>query len=104
MSASNVPPAAAPTREQVLADVRAMASQHCDVAAEMIRECDHFENDLGFDSLDLVEFTMEIEEHFEIDVPDDAAGELRTVRAVVDGVGELLCKPAGCVSNSRDLQ
>ena len=46
----------------------------------------HFVNDLNYDSLDLVEFTMSLEDEFEMSVPDDAAMDLRTVEQVVDYV------------------
>jgi len=38
-----------------------------------------FEADLGFDSLDKVQFAMEVEETFDITVPDDLYDDLRTV-------------------------
>ena len=47
-------------------------------------------NDLGYDSLDIVEATMEVEEHFNITVPDDQAEPIRTVGSIVDGVMRLL--------------
>ena len=36
-------------------------------------------NDLGADSLDTVELVMELEEEFEINIPDDAAEKIQTV-------------------------
>jgi acyl carrier protein len=43
----------------------------------------HFVNDLSFDSLDVVEFTMELEDEFELSVPDEDVPRLTTVAAVV---------------------
>ena len=43
-----------------------------------------FVNDLGADSLDTVELVMELEEEFEIDIPDDAAEKIQTVGQAVD--------------------
>ena len=40
--------------------------------------------ELGVDSLDLMEFTMEIEEHFGISIPDRYVSSLKTVREFVD--------------------
>ena len=42
-----------------------------------------FEADLGFDSLDRVEFIMKLEEEFEISVPDETAEGVRTVGQAV---------------------
>jgi acyl carrier protein len=39
-----------------------------------------FIEDLGADSLDTVELVMDLEEHFEIEIPDEDAENLRTVR------------------------
>lgn len=38
-----------------------------------------FVNDLGADSLDTVELVMELEEEFDIQIPDDAADKIQTV-------------------------
>ena len=44
-----------------------------------ITENASFVNDLGADSLDVVEFVMEIESRFGITIPDEEAGKLVTV-------------------------
>ncbi|RPH52750.1 MAG: acyl carrier protein [Desulfobacteraceae bacterium] len=43
-----------------------------------------FIDDLGADSLDLVELIMTMEEEFEIDISDDDAEKLVTVKDVID--------------------
>lgn len=43
-----------------------------------------FVNDLGADSLDTVELVMELEEEFEIDIPDDAAEKIQTVGQAIE--------------------
>ena len=40
-------------------------------------------NDLGADSLDTVELVMELEEEFDINIPDDAAEKIQTVGQAV---------------------
>jgi acyl carrier protein len=42
--------------------------------------------DLGADSLDIVELVMAIEEEFEVEIPDDDVQRLRTVQDAVDYV------------------
>ena len=42
-----------------------------------------FIDDLGADSLDIVELVMTIEEEFDLDVPDEDAEKMRTVGDVV---------------------
>ncbi|MFM8415009.1 MAG: acyl carrier protein [Planctomycetota bacterium] len=43
-----------------------------------------FINDLGADSLDTVELVMELEEEFEINIPDEAAERIHTVGQAID--------------------
>jgi acyl carrier protein len=77
-------------RGQVFEAVRAIVAEHATARAEDIREEHHLENDLGCDSLDIVEISMEIEEHFDISIPDEVSERSPTVDAFVEGVIELL--------------
>ena len=43
-----------------------------------------FIDDLGADSLDIVELIMAFEEEFNIDIPDDVAEKIKTVKDTVD--------------------
>jgi acyl carrier protein len=43
-------------------------------------------DELNIDSLDKINISFEVEEAFEIEIPDDALGSLRTVGDVVNGV------------------
>ena len=45
-----------------------------------------FTDDLGADSLDIVELVMAFEEAFEIEIPDEEAEKIKTVRDAVDYV------------------
>jgi acyl carrier protein len=51
---------------------------------EQITRETSFINDLGADSLDTVELVMELEEEFEINIPDDAAEKIQTVGQAID--------------------
>ncbi|MGH9439296.1 MAG: acyl carrier protein [Terriglobia bacterium] len=44
----------------------------------------HFIDDLGADSLDIVELVMTFEESFEIEIPDEDAEKIHTVKDAVD--------------------
>ncbi len=43
-----------------------------------------FMDDLGADSLDIVELIMAMEENFGIEIADDELGQLRTIQDVID--------------------
>jgi acyl carrier protein len=47
-----------------------------------------FVNDLGADSLDTVELVMELEEEFDINIPDDAAEKIQTVGQAIAFIEE----------------
>ena len=44
----------------------------------------HFVDDLGADSLDIVELVMTFEEAFEIEIPDEDAEKILTVKDAID--------------------
>ena len=44
----------------------------------------NLQNDLGADSLDAVELIMQIEEEFEVEIPDEVASNMKTVKDIVD--------------------
>ena len=50
----------------------------------------HIVNDLGADSLDVVELLMSLEDEYDITITDDAVRELFTVREVVEFVEKML--------------
>ncbi|MBF0406113.1 MAG: acyl carrier protein [Candidatus Riflebacteria bacterium] len=47
-----------------------------------------FIEDLGADSLDTVELVMDLEEHFDIEIPDEEAEKLKTVQDAVTYIEE----------------
>jgi len=49
-----------------------------------------FIDDLGADSLDTVELVMAFEEEFDIEIPDEAAEKIRTIRDVINYLNEHL--------------
>jgi len=53
----------------------------------------HFTDDLGADSLDLVELVMAFEEAFEVEIPDEDAGKIQTVKEAIDYI-QAHVKPA----------
>ena len=66
-------------RSQVLAAVTQIVAEHATVGIEKIREGHDLEKDLGCDSLDIVDIGMEIEEHFDITIPDEVSERARNV-------------------------
>jgi acyl carrier protein len=63
---------------QLLERLRSLLSERLGVAAEDIEPGETF-SELGADSLDTVELVMELEEEFDIHVPDEDAERIRTI-------------------------
>lgn len=63
------------------------------ISADAFQDDQTLTGDLAWDSLDIVECAMEIEEQFDLSVPEDMMDEVRTVRQVIDGVLHLLAAP-----------
>ena len=59
--------------------VKKIVADKLGVDEAKITETAAFVNDLGADSLDVVEFVMEVEKEFEITIPDEEAAKLVTV-------------------------
>ncbi|MCL6553272.1 MAG: acyl carrier protein [Firmicutes bacterium] len=59
--------------------VRARVAHQLGVEEETITRESSFVEDLGADSLDVVELVMALEEEFEIEIPDDQAEKIVTV-------------------------
>lgn len=71
---------------KILEEVKSALVEHLGVDAEMIREDSKLIDDLGADSLDLVELTMDLEEKFGLKIPDEDVGKLVDVKSIVDYV------------------
>ena len=59
--------------------VKKIVAEKLNVKEDTITEASTFVNDLGADSVDVVEFVMEVEKEFDITIPDEEAAKLNTV-------------------------
>ncbi len=72
----------------ILDDVKEVVVEQLDVNAEEVKSESKFVEDLGADSLDVVELVMALEEKFDIEIPDDAAEKIATVGDAVKYIEE----------------
>jgi len=63
--------------------VREKIAVQLGVAADEVKSESSFIEDLGADSLDIVELVMALEEEFNIEISDEDAEKIRTVKDVV---------------------
>ena len=65
-------------------DVKEVIVEQLNVSPDEVKPEAKFVEDLGADSLDVVEMIMALEEKFEIEIPDSDAENIKTVQDVVD--------------------
>ncbi len=65
--------------EEITARLREIVMDRLDVEEDQIKPEASFVEDLGADSLDIVELIMGIEEEFDIEIPDEDAEKLTNV-------------------------
>ncbi len=70
--------------------------EHLAVEKEKVKRETRFVEDIGADSLDIVELVMELEEEFDISIPDEQAEKIKTVGEAVDYIDkEIETKKSG---------
>lgn len=68
--------------------VKKIVVEHLGVDEAKVVETAKFVDDLGADSLDTVELVMAFEEEFGVEIPDDAAEKIQTVKDAITYIEE----------------
>ena len=68
--------------------VKKIVVEHLGVEADKVTPEASFIDDLGADSLDIVELVMAFEEEFNVEIPDDAAEKISTVKDATDYIDQ----------------
>ena len=69
---------------EVTAKVKDVIVEQLGVDPERVKSGASFIDDLGADSLDIVELVMAVESEFDLEIPDEEAEKLKTVQNVMD--------------------
>lgn len=77
-------------RDDITTKWNHLVEVHLGVEPNKVTEEAHFEDDLGADSLDMVELVMAAEEEFNIEIPDAEAEKLTTVKDSIDLIEQKL--------------
>ncbi len=75
--------------QEITSRVVKVVADQLSVDESEIRPESSFQDDLGADSLDLVELIMAMEEEFDVKIDDDAAQKIKTVQNAVDFIESL---------------
>ena len=68
--------------------VVALLTRRLGISPEMVKPTAELAEDLGVDSIDAVEFTVGLEQEFNVALPDQVIADVRTVQGVIDLVRE----------------
>lgn len=63
--------------------VKELIADQLDVDADSVVTGANIQDDLGADSLDVVDLVMSLEEEFDIEIPDEAVANIKTVGDIV---------------------
>ena len=78
------------TNEELFKSIKQMIVDQLGVDEDTITEDSSFVDDLNADSLDMVELVMAMEQDFDIEIPDDVAEKVATVKDAVEYVQNLM--------------
>ncbi len=78
------------TNEELFKSIKQMIVDQLGVDEDSITEDSSFVDDLNADSLDMVELVMAMEQEFDIEIPDDVAEKVATVKDAVEYVQSLI--------------
>ena len=63
--------------------VKELIAEQLDVKADDITETSNIQDDLGADSLDVVDLVMALEDEFDVEIPEDQVENINTVGDIV---------------------
>tara|TARA_Y100000004_G_C8939070_1_gene423382 strand:+ start:882 stop:1130 length:249 start_codon:yes stop_codon:yes gene_type:complete len=69
-------------------EIKRIIAQQFDTEGDLLSTEHTLVNDIGADSLDIVELVMTLEDNYDIDIPDDEAQELETVGDIIEYISE----------------
>ncbi len=68
------------TENEIFTKITTIIEDHFDVSADKVTEQTNFKTDLDADSIDLVEFVLELEDAFGAEISDEDAEQIVTVK------------------------
>ena len=78
--------------DDISSKVKKIVADHLGIDEAKVTEESSFIDDLGADSLDTVELVMAFEEEFGLEIPDDEAENITTIKSAVDWIEKIAKK------------
>ena len=82
-----------PSESAIATQIRTALAQHVKRDVSKVRAQDNLREDLGLDSLAMLELVFKIEEAFDLEIPDDDLSKVTTVGDVIEYVQTRLGSP-----------
>ncbi|MCZ6786077.1 MAG: acyl carrier protein [Planctomycetota bacterium] len=79
-----------PSKDDVAAKVREIFMKTLKIGPERLEPQTILKDDLKLDSLDMIEVVYEVEDAFDVQIPEERVSEIRTFQQIVDGLHEAL--------------
>ena len=71
-------------KQEVMAKVAEIIADHFDIAKDQVTEQLNLKEDLGADSIAIMEVVLEIEEAFDIEIADEDMEKIQTIGDAID--------------------
>ena len=78
------------TKDEITATVKEIFQKTLKIDPEKLKPETALRDDLQLDSLDMIEVVYEVEDHFDVQIPEDSIKDIRTFQQVVDGLSAAL--------------
>jgi acyl carrier protein len=78
------------SREEIQTILKDIFKQTLNIEPERLKPETALRDELALDSLDMIEVVYEIEERFDVQIPEEKVREITTLDQIVDGLSEAL--------------
>jgi acyl carrier protein len=76
--------------EEIAEEVKKIFQKTLKVEPDKLKPETVLKDDLSLDSLDMIEVVYEVEDHFDVQIPEDSIKQIRTFQQVVDGLHQAM--------------
>jgi len=78
------------TSEEITESVKEIFHKTLKIEPDKIKPETNLKDDLNLDSLDMIEVVYEVEDHFDVQIPEDSIKDIQTFQQVIDGLSKAL--------------
>lgn len=75
-------------KQDIYNTISASIMEQFSLSADKINPSLNFLNDIDADSIDFVELVLDLEDHFDVEIPDEDAEKLVTLQSTVDYIAD----------------